>query len=188
MSAPPSAPSASGSRPAADQSAATKKTTISTEEGRPSKTFFDAEKFIKAFRIMLTLFYGQFFANGLYDNLIRGIPVLNDKPSAFPIIKVVLGLTIIGLSVFAMVGIWLKNWRFIFASAIALIVVSLVALIITVIDLVMRYERKEIPGLDFSALIAIMVFETLFRIAAIVIKFFMVKILRGFYTPVPTSA
>jgi hypothetical protein len=33
-----------------------------------------------AFRIVLTLFYGQFVANGIYDNLIRTIPYLVDKP------------------------------------------------------------------------------------------------------------
>lgn len=45
--------------------------------------------------IGLTLFYGQFIANGIYDNFIRGIPELVETTSAFSIIIVTIGVIIL---------------------------------------------------------------------------------------------
>ena len=45
--------------------------------------------------IGLTLFYGQFIANGIYDNFIRGIPELVETTSAFSIIIVTSGVIIL---------------------------------------------------------------------------------------------
>lgn len=85
---------------------ATKKITI--ESNPRKKTIFENPNAIKMFRILLTLFYGQFFANAIYDNLIRGIPYVMGTASAFGIIRVTLGVVIILLVIFAMFAIWKK--------------------------------------------------------------------------------
>ena len=47
--------------------------------------------------IGLTLFYGQFIANGIYDNFVRGIPELIETTSAFSIIIVTIGVFILAI-------------------------------------------------------------------------------------------
>lgn len=69
-----------------------------------------------------------------------------------------------------------------------LIIVSIFSLIVSIIDLVQRYERKEINNKEFSAGIAEIIVESLFRIAAIAIKFVLIKFIRSVYQRVPTSA
>ncbi len=78
MSAPPSQSFINTSSPNPD----TKRITINTESKNTTKAKNPIDKnkaIITAFRIALTLFYGQFVANGIYDNLIRTIPYLVDK-------------------------------------------------------------------------------------------------------------
>ena len=85
---------------------ATKRLTI--EDNPRKKTIYENPNFVKMFRILLTLFYGQFFANAIYDNFIRGIPYVVGTASAFGIIRVTLGIVIIALVIFAMFAIWKK--------------------------------------------------------------------------------
>ena len=73
------------------------------------------------------------------------------------------------------------------ASAIALICLSLFSLIVSVIDLVQRKNERAMSNQELSADIAEIVIESLFRILAIVVKFVMIKLIRG-YQPVPTSS
>lgn len=138
--------------------------------------------------ISLTLFYGQFIANAVFDNFVRGLPDLIDTGAAFPIVKVVLGVIILAASVFALVVIWLKLWHLIFASACILIAISVTSLVVVIIDLVLRKERKELADKEFNALIAEISIESFFRIGAVIVKFFMVKLIKLDYHRVPTSA
>lgn len=85
---------------------ATKRITIETDPRK--KSIYENQNVVKMFRILLTLFYGQFFANAIYDNLIRGIPYVVGTASTFGIIRVTLGFVIIGLVVFSMFAIWKK--------------------------------------------------------------------------------
>jgi hypothetical protein len=150
MSAPPSSSIGNTSSP----NPSTKRITIKTDSDKDNRNPEVKNKAIKtAFRIALTLFYGQFVANGIYDNLIRTIPYLVDKsPSVthfthvlkfiqndnlnfykkvYTIIKVTIGILIIGLTVFAMIAIWMNQRILIFASAILLIALSIASLIIS---------------------------------------------------------
>lgn len=85
---------------------ATKRITIEADPRQ--KTIYENPNIVKLFRILLTLFYGQFFANAIYDNLIRGIPYVVGTASAFGIVRVTLGIVIIALVVFSMFAIWKK--------------------------------------------------------------------------------
>ncbi|CAF0823517.1 unnamed protein product [Brachionus calyciflorus] len=164
----------------------TKKITIDTNDNKKGFNK-DPQVIVKAFRIALTFFYGIFFANAIFDNLIGGIPYVIEDATAFPIIKITIGALIIILTIVAMIGIWRKIWPLIFASAIALIILSIFALIVSIIDLVQRKERKALNSQDFASDIIEIVVEFIFRIIAIVIKFLMIKLIRG-YQRVPTSA
>lgn len=97
---------ASGGGGGSSSANATKRITIETDPRQ--KTIFENPKVVKALRILLTLFYGQFFANAIYDNLIRGIPYVVGNASAFGILRVTLGIVIIIHVIFSMFGIWKK--------------------------------------------------------------------------------
>jgi hypothetical protein len=163
----------------------TKNRIIITEKSKTSPIKVNS-KIIKAFEIALTLFYGQFLANAIYDNFIYGIPALVEEVTAFPIIRVILGVLIILQTVYSMVAIRLRKWILLFPSAIILILISLFALIITVIDLTQREDKLDKK--EFISAICEVVVETIFRIGAIVVKFFMIRILRNEYLKVPDSA
>ena len=65
---------------------------------------------IRSFKLFLTLFYGQFAANAIYTNLIRGIPQLIENTShVYPIIRVTLGVIMLLLTAFAIVSISLRK-------------------------------------------------------------------------------
>ena len=146
------------------------------------------EKLIKISRILLTLFYGQFLANAIYSNLMRGIPQLINKPIEFyPVFKVTLGSLMFILTVYSMIVIWMKLWRLILASGIGLIVLSVLALIVTIIDFVQKNERKLIHESEFGSLIAELILETVLRVLAIIMTFLLVKFIRDQYTKVPTN-
>ncbi len=115
------------------------------------------------------------------------MPDLIETKGAFPAVKVALGVIIIAASVFALIAIWIKLWRLVFASACILIAISVTSLIVTVIDLVQRKERDQIYAKEFGSSIVEISIETLFRIGAIITKFFMVKLLKTDYRKVPTS-
>ena len=140
------------------------------------------------FNLYFYIFKGQFIANAIYDNFVRGLPDLIETKGAFPAVKVSLGVLILAASIFALIAIWIKLWRLVFVSACILIAISVTSLIITVIDLVQRKERDQIIGKEFGSSIVEISIETLFRIGAIIVKFFMVKLLKTIdYRKVPTS-
>ena len=61
------------------------------------------------FRLLLTLFYGQFIANAIYSNIIHGLPQLIEKPDQYyPILRVTLGVCMLALAVLAVVAVTLK--------------------------------------------------------------------------------
>lgn len=140
------------------------------------------KKPLKAIEIVLTLFYGQFVANAIYDNFIRGIPDLVREQTYYNIIKVTLGLIMIALAIYSMIVIWLKKYHvLIFVSAILLTIVFLVALVVSIIDIVQRKERNVTTSQEVPILAAILTVESIFRIGAIILTFVMVKILRSNY-------
>lgn len=85
---------------------ATKRITIETDPRK--KSIYENQNIVKMFRILLTLFYGQLFANAIYDNLIRGIPYVAGTASSYGIARVTFGFIIIGLVIFSMFAIWKK--------------------------------------------------------------------------------
>ena len=82
-------------------------------------------RLIKMFRLLLTLFYGQFIANAIYSNIIHGVPQLIEKPDQYyPILRVTLGVCMLALAVLAVVAVTLKfkfSWLLIFISGIILV-------------------------------------------------------------------
>jgi hypothetical protein len=145
---------------------------------------------VKFIEILLTLFYGQFIANAIYDNLIRGIPDLVREPTGYyNIIKVVLGCVIIAVTIYSMIVIWLKKYHvLIFISAILLIVVFLISLVVSIIDLVQRKERNMANEKETPILATVLVVESIFRVLAITLTFVLVKILRQNYELINTNA
>jgi len=150
-------------------------------------------KLIKIFKLALTLFYGQFAANAIYSNLIRGLPHLIENSSgSYPAARVTLGLLMLALTVYAIVIISLRlkfTWLFISISGIVLICLSIAALVIDIIDIVQRKERKSLVGGDLGAEIAELIVENILRIAAVVVTFFMSKFIHTCrdYLKVPTT-
>lgn len=178
-------PSRGGARPPSDD-----------EDDKPQKGKMDKQaikqKVIKVFKLILTLFYGQLIANAVYDNFIRGIPHLVDDPKAFyPIVKVVLGVIILATCVFNLISLKLKNckvqWQLIFVGAILLILIAVASLIVTIIDLVQRRERKLTTQPDYVAGCLELGVETIFRIIAITLSFILVHFLKSPYNAVPTG-
>ena len=144
---------------------------------------------VKTIEIILTLFYGQFIANALYDNFIRGIPELVREPTAYyNIIKVTLGGIISAATAFSITVIWWrkKSVHLIFASAVMLVVIFLVALVINIVDIVKRQERGYISGTEIPILGTILAVESLLRIVAIVLTFLLSNFLKKNYEAVAT--
>lgn len=164
----------------------TKTTTIDSNEPKTS-IFKDSIFLIKGLRLALTFFYGQLFANAIYDNLIRGVSYVIEEPTTFPIIKIIIGVLFFVLIILAMVSIWKKIRILIFVSAIILIVFSLFSLIVSIIDLVLRNNKNQLSGTELIVNIAEISVESIFRVIAIVLHFFMVRLLRS-YERVPSSA
>lgn len=164
----------------------TKTVTIDTDEPKTS-IFKDPIFLIKGLRLALTFFYGQLFANAIYDNLIRGISYAIEEPTTFPIIKIVIGVLFLFITIFAMVSIWKKIRILIFVSAIILIVFSLFSLIVSIIDLVLRNNKNQLEGTELIVNIAEITVESIFRVIAIVLHILMVRLLRS-YDRVPSSA
>ena len=163
-----------------------KKTTIEVSENEEDFSPKLAKKFIKILRISLIFFYGQFFANALYTNLIHGIPLVVANPTeVYPKVKVILGSLMFIHTIFAVVVIWFKLWRLIFASAISLIILSITCLITNIVDFVQKNERKLFHDTEFGSTITEIIIETLLRVLAIVASFFMIKFLRDIYKKVP---
>ena len=150
-------------------------------------------KLIKIFRLVLTLFYGQFAANAIYSNLIRGLPhLIENSPGSYPIARVTLGLLMLALTVYAVVIITIKlkfQWLLISVSGFVLICLSISALVVEIIDIVQRKERKALEGGDLGAEITEIIVENILRIAAVVITFFLSKFIHTCpdYLKVPTA-
>ena len=143
----------------------------------------------KIFIIGLTLFYGQLLANVFYNNFITGIPELVvDSTSALAILKVVIGVLILAIAIFSLITVYMKKHMLIFISSCVLMGVCLVALVITVTDLILRRERGQTVGKDFASAIGQVVLESIFRIAAISVQFVFIHLLKQEYQAVPTSA
>jgi hypothetical protein len=147
------------------------------------------KKPVKLIEIVLTLFYGQFIANAIYENLIRGIPeLISESTSYFNIFRVVFGVVIIIVAIYSIFVIWLKKYQLmIFISAILLTIVFLISLVVSIIDLVQRKERNISTEKDTPVLATILAVESIFRIIAIILTFLLVKILRQNYELINTN-
>ena len=99
-----------------------------------------------------------------------------------------MGVLILAIAIFSLITVYMKKWMLIFISACILIGVSIIALVITVTDLILRRERGQTVGKDFASAIAECVLESVFRILAISVEFFMIHLLKQEYQAVPTSA
>lgn len=155
------------------------------EEGHTKPNQFSI-RLVKIFRIMLIFFYGQFFANAIFTNIIHSVPVLIAQPEkVYPDIKVALGVIMIIHTLFSVCVIWIKNWRLIFVSSISLILLSIVAMITSIIDLVQRNERNLLNETELGSTVTEISVEALLRALAIVLSLLMVRFLREIYQQVP---
>lgn len=144
---------------------------------------------IRLLQICLTLFYGQLFSNAIYDNFIRGIPDLVRVPTAYyNIFRVSLGAVIFVVAAFSVAAIWIKKHKaLIFASGVALSLIFISTLVVSIIDLIQRKERKYVKDEEFLILCVELAVESLFRVIAIVLTFLFVKISSDPYQSVETK-
>jgi hypothetical protein len=145
---------------------------------RPNKTEKKpTPKIIKILQVILTLFYGQFFANAIFDNFIRGIPYLVEEATPYSVIRVIVGVFIIALTILGMISIWFKVRILLFLNAFLLSIVFIFAIVVSIIDLVRRHERKVITEKELNSAIIENVIESVFRVIAIGLIFLMIKVL-----------
>ena len=97
---------------------------------------------LKFFQVVLTLFYGQYISNSIFDNFILTIPELSDKPSWYYVIKVIIGVIIFCTSIFSLIVVWRKHFRLIFLSGIILLFVFVTTIVMTTVLLTLDYETK----------------------------------------------
>ena len=147
------------------------------------------KKQVKFLEILLTLFYGQFISNAIYENLIRGVPDLVREPTNYyNIFRVVLGVVIILITIYSLLAIWLKRYQLmVFISAILLTIVFLISLVVQIIDLVQRKERNMYTEKETPIVATILTVESIFRVIAIVLTFLLVKVLKQNYELVNTT-
>ena len=136
-------------------------------------------KIYRLLRTSLIFFYGHFFTNAIYTNLIHVIPSIQTNPvNYYSFVKLTLGLLMFMQTIFSVIVIWLKVWKLIFAGAWTLIIVSIGCLVIEIIDLTDKaaYETNSL-GSSVTQIIV----EVLFRLLAIGATFCIVKFLRDIY-------
>lgn len=138
---------------------------------------------LKFFQVVLTLFYGQFMSNGIFDNFILTIPELSEDPSWYHVVKVILGVIIFGTSIFSLIVVWMKFFRLIFLSGIILLLVHVTTIVITTVSLTLDYEKKS--KADLAKLVAEVTVESIFQMIGIIATFFMAS-RRGYVPPVKT--
>jgi hypothetical protein len=167
----------------ASDDGSTKRTRIATREStkrkHKNKPSGKVPKSIKILQVILTLFYGQFFANAIYDNFIRGIPDVATEATPFSTIKVIIGVLIAALTVFGMISVWFRIRILLFVNIILLSIVFVFSVVVSIIDLVRRNERKTTIGKDMTSLIIETVVGNLFRVLAIALLCLMIKILHS---------
>lgn len=126
---------------------------------------------IKVFQVVLTLFYGQYISNSIFDNFIITIPELINDPTWYYIIKVMMGVIIFITSIFSLFVVWLKHFRLIFLSGIVLLFVFVTTIVLTTVLLTLDYEKKSKS--EMGKLIAEVTVESLFQMIGIIATFFM---------------
>ena len=126
---------------------------------------------LKFFQVVLTLFYGQYISNSIFDNFILTIPELSDKPSWYYVIKVIIGVIIFCTSIFSLIVVWRKHFRLIFLSGIILLFVFVTTIVMTTVLLTLDYETKTKS--EMGKLIAEVTVESIFQMIGIIATFFM---------------
>ena len=128
-------------------------------------------KLLRLIQILLTLFYGQYISNAIYDNTIRGISDLVDEQSFYNITKVCVGILVFFTSIFGLIVIWRKRFGLIYISGMLLIIIFLIKSIANTVVLVKHYESKQIIQKK-NWLIAEITIESMFQILGISLTFF----------------
>ena len=134
---------------------------------------------LKFFQVVLTLFYGQFMSNGIFDNFILTIPELSENASWYNIVKVLLGIVIFATSIFSLIVVWMKYFRLIFLSGIILLFVHVTTIVITTVVLTLDYDKRSKS--DMGKLVAEVIVEAIFQLIGIIATFFMAS--RREYVP-----
>ena len=141
-------------------------------------------KIYRLLRTSLIFFYGHFFTNAVYTNLIHVIPSIQMNPvDYYSFVKLTLGLLMFVQTIFSVVVIWLKVWKLIFAGAWTLIIVSIGCLVIEIIDLTDKAAYQTNIGSSVTQIIV----EVFLRLLAIGATFCIVKFLRDIYNKLDSS-
>jgi len=126
---------------------------------------------LKFFQVVLTLFYGQYISNSIFDNFIITIPELAEEAHWYLIVKVIMGIVIFATSIFSLFVVWLRHFRLIFLSGIVLLFVFVTTIVMTTAMLTLDYEKKS-RG-EMGKLIAEVTVESVFQLIGIIATFFM---------------
>jgi hypothetical protein len=126
---------------------------------------------LKFFQVVLTLFYGQYISNSIFDNFIITIPELAEEAHWYLIVKVIMGIIIFATSIFSLFVVWLRHFRLIFLSGIILLFVFVTTIVMTTAMLTLDYEKKS-RG-EMGKLIAEVTVESVFQLIGIIATFFM---------------
>ncbi len=171
----------------------TSKTEIELKEANDEDDDIHLDKLVTAekgirlanvFGILLIFFYGQFTANAIYSNLIRGTAQWLEHSSYFAIAKVILGILMLSNAVFSVIVISLKvrfSRLLIFISGIILCLLSVIDLVFEIIDFVEKKEKNRFHGNELGSTIAEIVIENLFRTTAIILTFIMQEFIQKFH-------
>ena len=156
------------------------------------RTSYFTKDYTKFFQVVLTLFYGQFLSNSIFDNFILTIPELSSsRPSAlntapelslstvappinhayYYVTKIVLGVFICITSVFSLIVVWKKNYRLIFLSGIILLFIFITTVVLTTVHLTLDFDKRT--KAEMGKLIAELSVESLFQLIAVIATFFM---------------
>ena len=133
----------------------------------------DNIKETKVLQVVITLFYGQFLSNSIFDNFIRTIPDMFEDPTDDRIrdpkyqliIKIVFGSFIFIISVLSLIAVWKRYFKLILISGVFLFVFFMTTLLMATVQLTLQFETMN--AVERFKLIAKLAVEAVFQLIGI---------------------
>jgi hypothetical protein len=117
-------------------------------------------------QVVITLFYGQFLSQSIFENFVRTIPDMLEEESAEPyyqlVIKVSFGSFIFVMSIVSLLAVWKHYFKIIMISGILLFATFITTLLLATIQLTLKFEEMTIS--ERFKMIAKLAFEAVFQL------------------------
>ena len=117
-------------------------------------------------QVLITLFYGQFLSQSIFENFVRTIPDMLEEEPTEPyyqlVIKVSFGSFIFVMSIISLVAVWKRFFRLIMISGILLFATFITTLLLATIQLTLKFEEMTIS--ERFKMIAKLAFEAVFQL------------------------